>query len=98
MSRIGSAIPIYAFTRHVNTRRKVTLYRGVMPIDFETDTSDQQILNKEIVDELKLRGEAKDGDLVIISKGDLDGVLGGTNTLKIVRVGEVYHAQCNDQD
>ena len=51
--------------------------------------------------ELTRRGEAKDGDLVIISKGDLDGVLGGTNTLKIVRIGEVHHAECiinnNDQ-
>ncbi len=94
MSRIGSAIPIYAFTTHVETRRKVTLYRGVMPVSFETETCDQHILNQEIVDELKRRGEAKDGDLVIITKGDLDGVLGGTNTLKIVRVGEILNTQC----
>ena len=29
MSRISSGIPIFAMTRHVETRRKVTLYRGV---------------------------------------------------------------------
>ena len=35
MSRIRSDIPIYAFTRHVATRRRVTLYRGVYPVDFD---------------------------------------------------------------
>ena len=98
MSRIGSGIPIYAFTNHVETRRKVTLYRGVMPVSFETETTDQQVLNKEIVVELTRRGEAKDGDLVIISKGDLDGVLGGTNTLKIVRIGEINLADNKKQN
>ena len=32
MSRIRSDIPIYAFTRHEATRRRVTLYRGVYPV------------------------------------------------------------------
>ena len=30
----------------------------------------------------------RDDDLVVITKGDLNGVSGGTNVLKIVRVGE----------
>ena len=33
---------------------------------------------------------SKDGDLVIITKGDSMGVLGGTNAMKIVRVGQVH--------
>jgi len=89
MSRIGSAIPIYAFTSHVDTRRKVTLYRGVMPVSFDTSGIDRKMLIDEILDELKRRGVAKDGDLVLISRGDLDGVMGGTNTMKIVRVGDI---------
>ena len=32
----------------------------------------------------------RDGDIVIITKGDLTGVQGGTNVMKIVRVGETY--------
>ena len=39
MSRISSGIPIYALTRHVETRRKVTLYRGVYPVSFDVTTS-----------------------------------------------------------
>ena len=35
MSRISSAIPIYALTRHESTRRRVTLYRGVYPLRFD---------------------------------------------------------------
>jgi len=89
MSRISSGIPIYALTSHVGTRRKVTLYRGVYPISFNTDSKDHAVVNHEAIDELKRRGvEPGDGDLVIITKGDLMGVLGGTNAMKIVRVGD----------
>ena len=35
MSRARSDIPIYAFTRHEATRRRVTLYRGVFPVPFD---------------------------------------------------------------
>jgi pyruvate kinase len=89
MSRISSGIPIFALTSHVDTRRKVTLYRGVYPVSFELDTKDPYEVNQEAVDELVRRGTVRDGDLVIITKGDLMGVRGGTNGMKIVRVGEI---------
>src|SRR5579871_2492120 len=37
MSRVRSDIPIYAFTRHESTRRRVTLYRGVYPIAYDVE-------------------------------------------------------------
>jgi len=89
MSRISSGIPIYALTGHVETRRKVTLYRGVYPVSFEVTSMDHAELNREAIDELLRRGAVRDGDLVIITKGDLTGVMGGTNAMKIVRVGEL---------
>ena len=89
MSRISSGISIYALTSHVETRRKVTLYRGVYPVSFEVTSKDHAEINKEAVDELLRRGAVRDGDLVIITKGDLMGVMGGTNAMKIVRVGEM---------
>ena len=88
MSRISSGISIYALTRHVETRRKVTLYRGVYPISFDTTITDHATVNKEAIDELKRRGVVRDGDLVIITKGDLMGIHGGTNAMKIVKVGD----------
>ena len=89
MSRISSGIPIYAMTRLVETRRKVTLYRGVTPVSFEVDSTDHALVNKEAIDELVRRGAVRNGDRVIITKGDLHGVHGGTNAMKIVKVGEM---------
>lgn len=86
MSRISSGVPIYALTSHVETRRKVTLYRGVYPVAFEITTSDHATVNREAMDELRRRGTVRDGDLVIITKGDLTGVMGGTNAMKIAVV------------
>ena len=90
MSRISSGIPIYALTSRVETRRKVTLYRGVYPVSFKTNFSDHAIVNKEAIDDLVRRGAVRDGDLVIITKGDLAGKTGGTNAMKIVKVGSMH--------
>ncbi|HEY0721871.1 MAG TPA: pyruvate kinase [Gammaproteobacteria bacterium] len=89
MSRISSGIPIYAMSRHLDTRRKVTLYRGVYPVSFDVTTTDHTELNREAIDELMRRGAVREGDLVIITKGDLVGERGGTNAMKIVKVGEL---------
>jgi pyruvate kinase len=88
MSRISSGIPVYALSRQVSTRRQVTLYRGVYPVSFDVAGVDVRRLNKEIIAELQRRGAVRKGDLVIITKGDLQGIGGGTNLMKIVRVGE----------
>jgi pyruvate kinase len=89
MSRISSGIPIYAMTRHVQTRRKVTLYRGVYPVSFDVTSTDHAEVNREAIDELLRRGAVRNGDMVIITKGDLAGEMGGTNAMKIVKVGEL---------
>ncbi len=88
MSRISSGIPIYALTRHVETERKVTLYRGVYPVSFTEDHYDHALLNKEVIEELQRLGVVCDGDIVIITKGDLE-VKGSTNALKLIRVGDM---------
>lgn len=92
MSRISSGIPIFALTSHVATRRKVTLYRGVYPVSFDVQGVSSQQANVEVIDELQRRGAVRDGDVVIITKGDLNGVPGGTNVMKIIRVGDVIVA------
>ena len=89
MSRISSGIPIFALTGHVETRRKVTLYRGVYPVSFEPTSRNRNEVNREAVDELLRRGTVRDGDLVILTKGDMMGEMGGTNVMKIVRVGDM---------
>ena len=90
MSRINSGIPIFALSHHVTTRRKVTLYRGVYPIEFNEISQLENYcqVNKLMVNKLLLRGVISKGDLVIITKGDLKGIAGGTNSMKIVCVAE----------
>ena len=89
MSRISSGIPIYALTHYVETRRKVTLYRGVYPVSFELTDEDRSKVFKEAVDELLRRGAVRDGDLIIITRGAMMGVIGGTNSMTILRVGDL---------
>jgi pyruvate kinase len=86
MSRIETGVPIYALAAKVETRRKLTLYRGVYPLAFEAATSDHAEVNLAVVDELRRLGVVATGDLVIITKGDLSGVMGGTNAMKIALV------------
>ncbi|MDF1589585.1 MAG: pyruvate kinase [Gammaproteobacteria bacterium] len=88
MSRISSGIPIFGLTPHIETRRKMTLYRGVYPVSFTVAHNDHATLNLEAVDELKRRGVVRDGDIVIITKGDLEAQ-GSTNAMKLVRVGDM---------
>ena len=89
MSRISSGIPIYALSRHESTNRKVNLYRGVFPVYFPTVHTNHAEANQEAVEIMKGRGTIADGDLVIITKGDLMGTGGGTNAMKIVEVGNM---------
>jgi len=89
MSRISSGIPIFALSGEETTLGKVTLYRGVFPVYFKIDpTHDHAEVNREIVKELRKWNRAADGDKFIITKGDLTGVKGGTNALKVIVVGQ----------
>lgn len=94
MSRISSGIPIYAMTRIPETRRRVRLFRGVYPVAFDVASTDMHEINQEVIEELLERGTVKNGDLVIITKGDRSAVEGQTNIMKIMRVGE--HRVVND--
>ena len=88
MSRISSGIPIYAFTRHTATRRRVALFRGVYPMKFDITHTDPLEANKQMIDQLIEQNVVVEGDFVIITKGDLRGKRGATNNMKIIQVGQ----------
>lgn len=89
MSRIRSSIPIYGLSRHEITQRRMALYRGVYPIPFDATPIDRRILNQAAAYELQKRGILQKGDLVVLTKGDLIGVHGRTNSMKIYTVGDL---------
>ena len=86
MSRVRSDIPIYAFTRHEMTRRRVTLYRGVYPVSFDVLHTAPGRMYQSAFEILRKDGAVLPGDLVIFTKGEFEGVAGGTNTMQILTV------------
>ena len=84
MSRIRSDIPIFALTRHAGTQRRVTLYRGVVPVAFDVMETRADKLFREIFRRLNEVGGLKAKDLVIITQGAIMGVSGHTDSLTIL--------------
>ena len=85
MSRVRSDIPIYAFTRHESTRRRVTLYRGVYPIAYDVEDRGEAVYFS-IFRLLLGRKLVQESDHIILTKGELSGISGGTNSMQILRV------------
>ncbi len=88
MSRRSSKVPIVALTPNESTLRKVTLFRGVYPVAFSIEPRDPELLLELAEKELFNRGIVRDGDTMIMTIGEPIGKAGGTNTMKIIKVGE----------
>ncbi|MBI1394446.1 MAG: pyruvate kinase [Betaproteobacteria bacterium] len=88
MSRLNCGVPIYALTPEINTRYRLSLFRDVYPLMIQHFTTDRDALLREAEDSLKAHGVVADGDLIVLTIGEPIGKAGGTNTMKIVRVGE----------
>jgi pyruvate kinase len=87
MSRHNCGCPIFALTPRIGSQRKMALYRGVYPLYLEqTADRDEVLLAAE--DLLLAEEEVQRGDLIVLTVGEPMGKSGGTNTMKIVRVGE----------
>jgi pyruvate kinase len=88
MSRLNCGVPIYALTSQTATRYRSTLFRGVFPLTVRYIGHDREELIREAESVLVQSGAAKEGDLIVLTIGEPIGTPGGTNTMKIVRVGE----------
>jgi len=87
MSRLNCGVPVYALTPRPEALGKMSLYRAVFPL-FMTGpaTRDELLYDAEQV--LINAGIVEKGDFIVLTGGDPMGMSGGTNTLKIVRVGD----------
>jgi pyruvate kinase len=88
MSRLDSGVPVYALTPEEGTRRRMSLYREVHPVLMTFKASDRENLLLEAEQKLVDLGVVQKGDLVLMTIGTPIGKSGGTNTLKMIRVGE----------
>jgi pyruvate kinase len=88
MSRISSGLPIFALSPSVKAQRKMMLYRGVQSVPFDARGMSLDELTEKSVQALKDGGFVAKDDVVILSRGNQLGVLGGTDTMQIVRVAD----------
>ena len=88
MSRLNCGVPIYALTSQTATRYRVSLFRDVYPLTVTYHGHDREALVEEAERVLVANGVVAPGDLIVLSFGEPIGVSGGTNTMKIVKIGE----------
>ncbi len=88
ISRLDSGVPVYALTPEESSRRRMCLYREVHPLLMRYESTDREAMLREAEEQLVREGVVEKGDLLVITIGEPIGKSGGTNTLKIVRVGE----------
>lgn len=88
MSRLNCGVPIYALTPDAASVARMALYREVYPLQMAQEHIDRDRLLAEAEQLLIDRGVVQHGDLIVLTIGEPIGCAGGTNTLKIVRVGE----------
>ncbi|MBS0515232.1 MAG: pyruvate kinase [Proteobacteria bacterium] len=87
LSRYRSRVPIYALSRRVGARRRMMIYRDVTPIAFDAHGVDPAHAAKAAIQTLFNLNHLSEGDRVILTTGDHTGQHGGTNTMKLLRVG-----------
>nr|WP_322014996.1 pyruvate kinase [Paraburkholderia sp. J12] len=88
MSRHWTHVPIFALTPRQGSERAMSLYRNVTPLHLDT-SSDRDTALQQAIEVVVSKGYASHGDMVVLTVGEPMGQPGGTNTLKIVRVGDV---------
>ena len=86
MSRHNINVPIFGLTHKHNSERRMALYRNVQPLLMPThDDRDTALADAESA--LVARGMLMPGDTYAITCGEPMGYPGGTNMLKVCRVG-----------
>jgi pyruvate kinase len=88
MSRLNCGVPIYALTPKTRTRFRVSIFRDVFPLltNYVATDRDELLAQAEAI--LLEAGAVEEGDLIVLTIGEPIGQAGGTNTMKLVRVGE----------
>ena len=95
LSRVRSAVPIFALSPILDSRRRMALYRGVYPIAHNIPSTNVEVSLFEGVRLLLQQGHIKVGDRIILTMGQHTHNEGGTNSLRLVQVGEDGYLENN---
>jgi pyruvate kinase len=88
LSRVRTAVPIYAFSPNESSRRRMAMLRDVYPVEQEVVSEEETLVVQSALQTLWRNGLLAAGDRVIVTMGDRMGRSGGTNTLRYVRLDE----------
>lgn len=88
MSRLNCGVPVFALTPDTAARNRMTLFRDVYPMLMPRSQPDRDMMLADAEAVLLDQGAVERGDLVVMTIGEPIGTPGGTNTLKIVHVGD----------
>ncbi|MDO9191984.1 MAG: pyruvate kinase alpha/beta domain-containing protein, partial [Undibacterium sp.] len=78
---------LFALTPSVATQRKLALYRNVQTFKMPYSTDRDAVL-KSVENLLQVNGVVGKGDMVVVTWGEPMGQVGGTNAMKIVKIGD----------
>jgi len=85
MSRIKTHLPMVAMSVKESTLNRVALYKGVLSVHLPHEDERNSLL-ADAIQRVSKVVELQSGDYVAITYGDVVGVDGHTNTLKIMQV------------
>ncbi|MBS7458368.1 pyruvate kinase [Coralloluteibacterium stylophorae] len=88
LSRFRSTAPVYAMTHEAPARRRMAMMRDVFPIAFESRGMRIREAARAAVGQLHQAGLLEVGDRLVFTNGDHMGLLGATNTLRLLEVDE----------
>jgi len=86
LSRVRSAVPIYAFSPNESSRRRMSMFRDVYPVRQEVESDDDDLIVQSALRKLWGAEALVAGDRVIVTMGDRVGKSGGTNTLRFIKL------------
>jgi len=86
LSRVRSPVPIIALSPNRFSLRKMRLFQHVRPLLFVPEDMATPRLARSAIEQVKRAGLVEPGDRVLMTLGDEQGVMGGTNTMKILTV------------
>lgn len=85
MSRIKTHLPMIAVSHRFATLNRVALYKGVLS-SFLPKTPERNTMLMQAVNAAKKVVDLNSGDFIVLTYGDVVGVDGNTNTLKVIQV------------
>lgn len=87
LSRVQSPVPIFALSPSAHSRRRMALYRNVYPVANDPEGDSMEDVIPQGLNLLWSKGAIRAGDRVILTMGERIGNQGGTNTMRLIKLG-----------